>query len=123
MPHWLRLILRKLIGLAPLEIRRWLPAITLEPLDLILACYGARGKMLTIVQVGACDGITNDPIFHHVAQGSVRAILVEPNPFAFDRLKKNYRDLQNVTLVQAAIGEQDGEGTPLPNQEDRQDRF
>jgi FkbM family methyltransferase len=109
MPHWLRLTLRRLIGIAPLEIRRWLPAISLEPLDLVLANYAARGKMLNIVQVGACDGITNDPIFHHIANGLARAILVEPNPLAFDRLQKNYRDLHNVTLVPSAIGAQDGE--------------
>jgi len=95
--------------LAPLEIRRWSPVITLEPLDLILANYGASGRMINIVQVGACDGCTNDPVFDHVAKGSARAILIEPNPFAFERLQKNYGNHKNVTLVQAAIGEQDGE--------------
>ena len=54
--------------LAPLEIRRWSPVITLEPLDLILANYGASGRMINIVQVGACDGCTNDPVFDHVAR-------------------------------------------------------
>ncbi len=109
MPRWLKRTLQTLVQQAPLEIRRWLPVIGLEPLDLILANYGARGKMVTIVQVGACDGSTNDPIFHHVAAGSARAILIEPNPFAFDRLQKSYRDVENVTLVQAAIAERDGE--------------
>jgi len=108
-PPWLKLILQKLMAMTHLDIRRSLPVVTLEPLDLVLANYDARGEMITVLQVGACDGATNDPLRHHVAKGSARAILIEPNPFAFVRLQKNYAGFQNVTLVQAAIGEQDGE--------------
>ena len=49
-----------------LEIRRSRPAVTLEPLDLVLALFDARGEEITILQVGACDGVNNDPIYHHV---------------------------------------------------------
>lgn len=97
------------MAMTPFEIHPWLPVITLEPLDLILAGYDARGETTTILQVGACDGAINDPIRHHVVKGSTRAILIEPNPFAFARLQKNYAGIPNVTLIQAAIGEQDGE--------------
>jgi len=86
-----------------------MPAITLEPVKLILALYSARGKGITILQAGACDGTTNDPIYQHLQQISSRAILVEPNPYAFERLKQAYAGRANVTLVQAAIGERDGE--------------
>jgi FkbM family methyltransferase len=102
-------LLHQVLARTPYEVRRRLPAITLEPLDLLLANYRARRKMSTIVQVGACDGTTNDPIFHHVAQGSVRAILIEPNPLAFVRLQKSYAGLQNVTFIQAAVAGEDGE--------------
>ncbi len=93
---------------SPFEIRRRLPTITLEPLELILENFSAHKKHLTIVQVGACDGATNDPIRDQVAKDSTRAILIEPNPFAFARLQKTYADRPNVTLIQAAIGESDG---------------
>jgi FkbM family methyltransferase len=107
-PSLTRLV-RQLMAMTPFEVRRWLPVVTLEPLDLVLANYRACGEMITILQVGACDGVTNDPIRHHVAKGSARAILIEPNPLAFVRLQNNYAGLRNVTLVQAAIGERDGE--------------
>lgn len=94
---------------SPFEIRRRLPAVTLEPLHLILDNFSARKKNLTIVQVGACDGVTNDPIRDQVAKDSTRAILIEPNPFAFDTLQKVYAGQPNVTLIQAAIGDKDGE--------------
>jgi FkbM family methyltransferase len=104
----------KLLGIrwmakSPFEIRRRLPAITLEPLELMLQNLSAREKTITIVQVGACDGATNDPIRDQVANDSTRAILIEPNPFAFARLQMAYAERPNVTLIQAAIGESDGE--------------
>lgn len=93
----------------PFEIRRCLPVITLEPLDLLLANHSHFGEGITIVQVGACDGVTNDPIWHALTRPSNRAILIEPNPLAFARLKAAYVDNPNITCIQAAIGQQDGE--------------
>jgi FkbM family methyltransferase len=109
MSLWLKNLIRRLMAMTPFEVRRSLPVVTLEPLDLVLANYEARGQMITIVQVGACDGSTYDPIYRHVANGSAHAILIEPNPLAFDRLKRNYEGLHNVTLLPIAIGSQDGE--------------
>lgn len=105
----LKCFLRQLLAMTPFDIRRRLPIVTLEPLDLVLAGYDARGEKITILQVGACDGTNNDPIHDHVIKGSTRAILIEPNPFAFGRLEKSYAGLPNVTLIQAAIGEEDGQ--------------
>jgi len=101
-------VLRHLMTLTPFEIRRRLPVVTLDPLDLLLASYEARGETTTILQVGACDGANRDPIHHYVIRGSTRAILIEPNPLAYARLEKTYAGLRNVTLIQAAIGERDG---------------
>jgi FkbM family methyltransferase len=95
--------------MTPFEVRRRLPVITLEPLNLVLANYAARGQGITVLQVGACDGVNNDPIRHYATRASTRAILIEPNPLAFARLKQTYAGLPNVTLVQAAIGDQDGD--------------
>jgi FkbM family methyltransferase len=102
-------LLRQLMAMTQFEVRRQFPVITLAPLDLVLAAYDARGKEIAVLQVGACDGVNNDPIQHHLRKGSTRAILIEPNPFAFARLEKTYSGLPNVTLIQAAIAEQDGE--------------
>lgn len=93
----------------PFEISRALPDITLEPLDLVLASYFTLDRGMTIVQVGACDGITNDPVRRIATRTSTRAILIEPNPAAFDRLQRAYAGLTNVQCIQAAIGERDGE--------------
>jgi FkbM family methyltransferase len=93
----------------PFHTHRWLPVITLEPLDLLLAAFEGCSEPITILQIGACDGITNDPICHFVKREPARAILVEPNPYAFARLQSTYEGAPNVTLIQAAVGESDGE--------------
>ena len=85
----LKHLLRQLMVRTPFEIRRRLPVITLDPLDLLLASYEARGEEMTILQVGACDGTNLDPIHHHVSNGYTHAILLEPNPFAFCPFGKN----------------------------------
>jgi FkbM family methyltransferase len=105
----LNLLFQQLMQMTPFEVRRRLPSVTLEPLDLVLASYESRGEKIITLQIGACDGITNDPIYPHVAKGSMRAILVEPNPIAFARLQATYAGMANVTLIQSAIGEHDGE--------------
>jgi FkbM family methyltransferase len=93
----------------PFHVHRWMPIATLEPLHLLLAAMEARGEAITILQIGACDGFTNDPIHHFVKKGCARAILIEPNPYAFARLQNTYAGVPNVTLIQTAIGDRDGE--------------
>jgi len=98
--------------LTPFELRRrrlLLPEIDLAPLDLVLEAYRARGEVVNFIQVGACDGDQNDPIRPFILTGMTRSILIEPNPFAFARLQKNYEGVPGVILVQAAIGDEDGE--------------
>jgi FkbM family methyltransferase len=111
----LRLIrfIQWLMAMTPYEIRsRWkiVPDQTLYALSLVLAYYRIRGETVTIVQVGACDGVeTDDPIRDFIYLGKTRSILIEPNPVAFALLQKTYAGVPGVTLVQAAISDKDGE--------------
>src|ERR1035441_5210930 len=86
----LNLLFQYFLELAPFDVCWRLPIVTLAPVDLLLASYEARGDAITILQIGACDGVTNDPIHRHVEKGLNRAVLVEPNPLAFARLQKTY---------------------------------
>lgn len=54
------------------------------------------------VQIGAADGCINDPIFHHMKSRGLAGIVVEPQKFLFDILKKNYLGTK-VVCVNAAI--------------------
>jgi FkbM family methyltransferase len=61
------------------------------------------------VKIGANDGITNDPCSDILlANANWKGLLVEPVPYCFERLKKNFSDPNRFTLEQAAIGSAPG---------------
>ncbi len=101
-------LVKRFLRLTPVEVRRRLPETTFSALDLLLASLGLAGATPTILQVGACDGIHSDPIRQFVIKGHARAILLEPNPFAFERLQQSYHEVSNVTLLNIALAEYDG---------------
>ena len=57
----------------------------------------------TFIQVGAFDGVTNDPIHGIVREFGIRGIIVEPQKDAFEMLRRNYADDPRVLLVNAAV--------------------
>jgi FkbM family methyltransferase len=77
---------------------------TLAPhvLQKVAAAVEKRRKPF-VLQIGANDGISNDPIHHLLLDKKPDALLIEPLPDIFERLQKNYRDYSNVQLVNSAI--------------------
>lgn len=64
---------------------------------------------LFVVQIGSNDGATDDPIFKLLARNpSWHALLVEPVPFLFERLRANYRDNKNIKFENVAISDKVG---------------
>lgn len=62
----------------------------------------------TFMQIGAFDGKVDDDLRSLIKAHRLRGVLVEPQPAAFDRLRKTYRHEPQLTLLQAAIAEQEG---------------
>jgi len=60
------------------------------------------------LQVGAYDGVVDDPLHERVRDGNWHGILVEPQWSHFGRLVENYADLDGLTFVNAAISDQPG---------------
>ena len=69
------------------------------------------GKNTFVLQIGACDGKEDDPIHKYLIDGNVQAVLVEPMSHSFQKLQQTYGHLDNVQLVQCAIGRHNGEST------------
>lgn len=67
----------------------------------------------TVLQIGANDGIRNDPIREFIVKyRNVKALLIEPVPSIFEELVQNYKYLcktRDLSFLNAAIGAQDGE--------------
>jgi FkbM family methyltransferase len=57
------------------------------------------------VNVGANDGIMNDPIYPFIEKYGWRGIAIEPVPHVFEQLAANYRDLEGVALERVAIAD------------------
>ena len=72
----------------------------------------AFDRDFTIVQIGAFDGVVADPIQALLKSNfSGRAILVEPQPRAFELLQAKYSDDSRIALENSAITETSGSVT------------
>jgi FkbM family methyltransferase len=60
------------------------------------------------IQIGANDGITGDDLRHYIEKYSWHGILVEPVPYVFERLKKNYNGFSNLIFENSGISCQSG---------------
>jgi FkbM family methyltransferase len=61
------------------------------------------------VQVGSNDGEQHDPLRATILRGRWHGIMIEPVPYVFERLRRNYGAFSDrITLDNVAIGERDG---------------
>lgn len=69
----------------------------------------SKGGDFTVIQIGANDGITHDPIHKFIKRDDWNGVLLEPQPDVYHQyLKKIYAKNKGIHSVCAAIGEQDG---------------
>lgn len=68
-----------------------------------------KGSGFTVIQIGANDGLINDPINKFIKRDSWNGVLLEPQSFVFNNyLSKVYKKDRGITLLNAALGEKDG---------------
>ena len=60
------------------------------------------------VQIGAHDGIRDDPIRKYIVKSHWRGLLVEPVPHIFRKLVENYRDETQLIFENVAVAAHDG---------------
>src|SRR5262249_40749238 len=77
----------------------------------VLADYLTRKPRPFFLQVGGFDGVTCDPLYETVCRQRLPGIILEPQRWAFERLRQAYADQPQVTLVNAALGPRDGQET------------
>ena len=80
-------------------------------LDQFLEVFFSTDEQKVVVQIGANDGIQNDPLRKFLkTPGRYRSILVEPIPYYVDRLNQLYREREDIEIIQAAVGSSDDIG-------------
>jgi len=77
--------------------------------DELLALFAKHMPEAVVVQIGANDGVTGDPLARWFAQTRWRGLLVEPVPFLCDALRRRYAGRAGVCVEQVAISDRDGE--------------
>lgn len=69
----------------------------------------ARQGNFYVVQIGANDGISNDPIHKFIKRDGWAGVLLEPQPFVYNTfLHHIYRRNPGIHTLCAALGEEDG---------------
>jgi FkbM family methyltransferase len=66
----------------------------------------SHGGCVSFIQIGANDGLRNDPIREFIARDQWRGVLIEPLPAVFEMLRRNYDYLNGsgqLTFENAAI--------------------
>ena len=69
----------------------------------LLEFYFNKGKIKSIVQIGANDGVSFDELNYFIKKFKIESLLVEPIKQNFELLKKNYQNLNFVKFENSAI--------------------
>jgi FkbM family methyltransferase len=77
----------------------------------LLRAFADAYPRALFAEVGANDGEQHDLLRPLILSQPWRGIIVEPVPYVFERLKRNYRDRPGLALENVAIGPQDGRRT------------
>ena len=79
----------------------WMPK--QAPVDKMIEEILKEKKDVFFIQIGANDGIRNDPLYPLRSKYSWKGILIEPQKRAFSELQRNFQNNRLLTLVNAAI--------------------
>jgi methyltransferase FkbM-like protein len=69
--------------------------------------FAATHPSATFVEIGAHDGARSDLLRSFILNRRWTGVMVEPVPYLFDRLRRNYESLDRVAVENAAISDAD----------------
>ncbi|UKN03090.1 FkbM family methyltransferase [Paracrocinitomix mangrovi] len=79
-------------------------------IELLLSDFSKKiGTSFNVIQIGANDGITHDPIHKFIKRDKWNGVLLEPQRYVYEEfLSKIYKKHSNIHTLNAALGEKDG---------------
>lgn len=78
-------------------------------LSAVLDKFSKNTKPFYVVQIGANDGLINDPIFKFIQRDNWKGVLLEPLQHVYlNYLSKLYKRSKNIKTINAALDQQDG---------------
>lgn len=79
----------------------WMPKEA--PVDDLIEKIAIKNNLSFFVQIGANDGVRNDPVYKLRRKYAWQGVLVEPQKNAYKKLQYNFQNDSSVSLVNAAI--------------------
>lgn len=78
-------------------------------LDDFINRFSKITEKVSVVQIGANDGINNDPIHKFIKRDHWQGVLLEPQKYVFEKyLKPLYRKTKGIMVMNAALDAKDG---------------
>ncbi len=74
----------------------------------VLRAFAADYPDPFFIEIGANDGVRGDHLAPFIRSRRWSGVMVEPVPHVFERLRRNYGDLDRVALENVAIADRDG---------------
>jgi FkbM family methyltransferase len=71
--------------------------------DVICRYMFEHGEVCNFIQVGAYDGVSNDPLNRYIARCRWRGVMLEPQPGPAAQLRRLYEDNANIVILEAAV--------------------
>lgn len=84
------------------------PISPFDILDFIVGNYVLKGVPFNFIQIGAHDGVRNDPIRPLVIKYGLPGVLVEPLPDFYSELCKNYANYTGLDFECSAVSNKEG---------------
>lgn len=75
----------------------------------LLGAFAEVYPEAVFVEIGANDGEQHDHLRPLILGRAWRGVMVEPVPYVFERLRRNYGSIDRIALENAAIAEREGE--------------
>lgn len=74
----------------------------------LLRAFGEAYPEALFIEIGSNDGDQHDHLQPLIRSRAWTGVMVEPVPYVFERLRRNYGDLEGVAFENAAIADRDG---------------
>lgn len=87
---------------------RYLDRVPGSPFDFLLLWLFPDPRGLRFLQIGAHDGIRNDPLYRWIGDARWTGCLVEPMPDYAERLRRLYSDNPRIEVLECAIAAESG---------------
>jgi FkbM family methyltransferase len=75
----------------------------------LIRAFACAYPRASFVEIGSNDGSQHDHLRAYILDREWTGVMVEPVPYVFERLRRNYEGIDRVALENVAIGERDGE--------------